>query len=342
MGVSFVLRRLGWREEAVHPPRGMVKEECYLGRGVDVLNVYERCGHACCYCYAEWPWSPGNVVVRVNVVERARRDLAKRYLGRRVVINLGSAIDPYQPVESKFELTRKVIELLMKFNASFYICTKSRLVCRDLDLLSKYENCWVGVTVTSLNPDFQRVFEPYAASPEERLRVIERLVEAGVMVVARISPIIPEVNDSLEELRRLVGELKSVGVQHFTADVLKLDRRGYVFYGWSGMPKWKRPLIMALEEWGGSRLVGRIAEMYYRDGEVLYGYVVPRETERFRILSAVREFCGDAKFTTCNMGVEIKRRLTNWVGKSGKYMCACYAREPTEIRLSGKHKFSHG
>lgn len=60
-----------------------------MGKRVHVLNVYERCGHACSYCFVEWSWSPKTVVARENLVERVIRDLRRFYRGRRVVINLG-------------------------------------------------------------------------------------------------------------------------------------------------------------------------------------------------------------------------------------------------------------
>ena len=81
MSIDVIVRRLKWKEEVIHSPRGLIRDECYLGRGVDVLNVYERCGHACSYCYVEWPWSPRTVIVRSNIIGRVRRDLLRRYLG---------------------------------------------------------------------------------------------------------------------------------------------------------------------------------------------------------------------------------------------------------------------
>ncbi len=337
MLLEVLIRRMRSREEAIHPPRGIIREECYLGRGVDVLNIYERCSHGCSYCYVEWPWSPRSIVVRINLVEKVRREIIKRYLGKRVIVNLGSATDPYQPIEEKYLMTRRIIALLAKFNASIYICTKSKLILRDLNIIANYPHCWIGISISSLNDDFGKVFEPHATRPIERLRVIERLVDEGVQVVARISPIIPGVNDSIDSLSKLIAELESIGVKYVVAELLKLDRRGYIFYGWEGMPKWKRNLKSSLIEWGGEKLANEIEEMYYRRGGVLYGYVVPRENMRYKLLSRVRNLCHEnIRFTTCNMGLAIKRRLSNWINREGKFMCACYAREPTPIIYGGK------
>ena len=333
MSIDVIVRRLKWKEEVIHSPRGLIRDECYLGRGVDVLNVYERCGHACSYCYVEWPWSPRTVIIRSNIIGRVRRDLLRRYLGKKVVINLGSATDPYQPVEGRYKFTRRIIKLLMKFNASFYICTKSDLVLRDLDLLSSYDNCWVGFTISSLNDDFCRVFESNAPKPSIRIEAIRRLIENNVFVVVRISPIIPMVNDSVEELRRLLEELKSIGVNHFVAEILKLDRRRFIFNGWNGKPNWKKSLKDSLIEWNGEKLARAIEKIYYEEGEVLYGYRVPKENVRFNILKNVREICGNLKFTTCNMGLNIKKKLANWFSDEGEFMCACYAKKPLTISL---------
>lgn len=333
MEIDVIVRRMKWKEEAIHSPRGLIKDECYLGRGVDVLNIYERCGHACSYCYVEWPWSPGTIVVRSNIVDRIRRDLLKKYLGKSIVINLGSATDPYQPIEEKYKFTRRIIKLLMRFDASFYICTKSNLILRDLDLISSYENCWVGFTISSLNDDFCKVFEPNAPKPSIRIEAIRKLIENNILVIVRISPIIPMINDSIEDLRKLVEELRSVGVNYIVAEILKLDRRRFIFNGWNGKPNWKKSLKNSLIEWRGEKLVEAIEKMYYREGETLYGYQMPKESIRFNILKNIKKLCENLKFTTCNMGLNIKKKLSNWFSDEGKFMCACHAKKPSTISL---------
>lgn len=331
--LEVAVRRMRRRERAVHPPK-VSKEgyaECYLGKKVHVLNVYERCGHACAYCFVEWSWSPKTVVARENLVERVVRDLRRFYRGRRVVINMGSATDPYQPAEKRFGFMRRLIPLLKSCGASFYICTKSDLILRDLDLLAGYPNVWVGFTVTSLSQDFSRVFEPNAPNPARRIDAIQKLLEEGIRVVVRIDPIIPLANDGEAELEEVVKELRAVGVNHFVASTLKLDREGRILYGTSETPKWKKTLCQALLEWLGSEEKVEEFVKLFEEGEVLYGYRVPPLWYRKKVLEAVRRACGNALFTTCKMGIGLKNQLSTWI-EDGEFRCACYAQKPTKIQ----------
>ena len=126
---------------------------------------------------------------------------------------------------------RRLIPLLKSCGASFYVYTKSDLILRNLDLLVGYSNAWVGFTVTSLNQEFSKVFEPNAPKPSQRVDAVQKLLEGGVEVVVRIDPIILMANDGEDELKELVWELRAVGVKRFVASTLKLDREGKILYG---------------------------------------------------------------------------------------------------------------
>lgn len=76
--------------------------------------------------------------------------------------------------------------------------------------------------------------------------------------------------------------------------------------------------------------------MYYEEGEKLYGYYVPSEKIRFNILKRIKNICGNSKFTTCNMGLNIKRKLANWFSDKDEFMCACYVKKPSTISLGGR------
>ena len=327
---EVVPRKLRAKERCLHKPHVVLSEECYLGRRVYVVNVYERCAHACSYCYVEWIHSPASVVAHINAAERLERDLKK--LGRKnFVVNLGSATDPYQPAEKELVLTREVLKVLQKHQLATYVCTKSDLILRDLDLLVEHPRCWIGFTITSLDDDFRRIFEPNAPSPKKRISTVQKLVESGLHVVARIDPILPYVNDDYDEVKELVRELASVGVEYVVCGILKLDRSRYVFEGWPSKPAWKRNLKECLEDWSQLKglelnLVELYELLYYRSGSLLYGYHVPGESYRLRTLSRIKELC-DAyglKFTTCRMGLAIKCSLATW-WERGEFRCACYA-----------------
>ncbi len=331
LGANWLLGRVQIRERRVkrvlHPPK-VNKEalkECFLSRKVWVADLYVRCLHRCAYCYSEHPGTPKKLTIKINAPEIVRRELEK-YRDTPFIVNLGSGTDPYQPLEAVYCLTRKVVKLVIRAGKPLYICTKSTLVTRDLDLLGNYSNCWVGISISSLSSKYAQIFEQGAPKPSERINCAEKLLESGVPVVVRIDPILPYVNDEPGGIRELIEEIASIGVKHVVAGVLKLDRRGFIFNGNPNRPTWKKPLKEALEVWGGEKLVNKYLELYRDKGELLYGYLVPKEGYRWKILSFIAEECKrrGIAFTTCRMGLNIKRRLTRPLTPDG-YWCACYA-----------------
>ena len=174
--IEVIQRKLRSYERCIHAPKASIGEECHLGKLVYVVNPYERCSLGCCYCYAEWPWSPPQIVAHVNVDVKALRDL-RRLKGRRIIINVGSATDPYQHVEEELQLTRKLLEVLSE-NTTFFIATRSTLVIRDLDIIKK-SHCWIAFSIPSANDEYYEVFEPYAPKLDERLKAIERKLSGG-------------------------------------------------------------------------------------------------------------------------------------------------------------------
>ena len=222
---------------------------------------------------------------------------------------------------------------MMRYGATIYICTKSDLILRDLDLLASYSHRWVGVTITSLDEEFAEVFEPGAPRPRDRLKVVERLSSEGVPVVVRVDPIIPFVNDDLDSIAQLVSEVEGAGARLVVSSTLKLDRSWWIMDGGPRTPPWKRPLSRALEEWGhrvGDELLpGKVRELYLK-GETLHGYLVPPLDYRWRVMRAVKDACRRAGFAPCKMGVEVRRELTTWrVGE--ELGCACYMYRPTRV-----------
>ncbi len=138
-------------------------------------------------------------------------------------INLGSNTDPYQPIEREQQLTRRLLEVLLKFRHPVTIVTKGALVLRDLDVLAEMASqrlVRVMISLTTLDDDLKRVLEPRAASSRARLRAIRVLREAGVPVGVLCSPMIPMINDS--ELERLLEAAKEAGAQSAAYMMLRL------------------------------------------------------------------------------------------------------------------------
>jgi len=332
--ISVIQRKLRSGERCIHAPKANIGEECYLGRLVYAVNPYERCSLGCCYCYAEWPWSPRHVVAHVNIDVKAIRDL-RRLQGRRIIINVGSATDPYQHVEEKLQLTRRLLKVLAH-SATFFVATRSTLVTRDVDIL-RDSRCWVVFSIPSASDEYYSVFEPYAPRFDERLKAISKLLNEGILVIARLSPIIPMITDNARELDYLLSELSRIGIKHIVTDILKLDRRGYIVNGWEDMPNWKKTLKQALTEWSEKRSFDLKSFMkLYEEGDNVYGYIAPPTTCRFRVLSEVRRLSDKygMLYSTCRMGLEIKRELSSWI-EDGKIKCACIAKKPNPISGGG-------
>jgi DNA repair photolyase len=185
------------------------------------INPYRGCEHGCIYCFARpthsyLNLSPGldfetKIVAKVNAVERLRAALsAPGYEPR--TLNLGSATDAYQPVERRLRITRGVIEVLAEFRHAFSVITKSSGIERDIDLLEPLARANLVaayVSVTTLDSQLARILEPRAATPERRIKTIERLAAAGIPVGVSVSPLIPFINEP--ELERILQRARQAG-----------------------------------------------------------------------------------------------------------------------------------
>lgn len=174
------------------------------------INAYRGCEHGCIYCYARpsheyLGFSAGlDFETRIVVKENAPRLLEKAFMKRswepQVVVVSGNT-DPYQPVERKMELTRRCLEVCLKFGNPVGIITKNHLVTRDIDILSRLAEknlVHVTISITSLRNDVINVMEPRTSRPARRLDAIRKLAEAGIPVGVNAAPLIPGLTD--EEL----------------------------------------------------------------------------------------------------------------------------------------------
>lgn len=187
------------------------------------LNPYiGRCGHECIYCYSvKFPSFRGDAQPKLTLIEHIEH-MAKNTKFKLPVM-ISPATDPYQPLESKFMVTRMCVEVLSKYEFPLLILTKSPLVTRDIEIL-KTTKAVVAMTVTTQFDKKAKVIEPKAPAPSERVKALKKLSDEDIFVVARIDPIIPTFNDDEIELKRLVNLLVSAGVRHITVSTLKLVR----------------------------------------------------------------------------------------------------------------------
>jgi DNA repair photolyase len=160
------------------------------------INPYTGCTHACRYCYATFmqrftghagPWG-SFVDVRVNAAEVLRRQLKR---ARRGAIILSSVTDPYQPAEAEYQITRKCLEVIELFKLPVNILTKSPIVIRDLDIISRLDEVSVGITITTNDDTMRKIFEPEAPPISERIEALKNLRMAGIATYVFIGPVLP-------------------------------------------------------------------------------------------------------------------------------------------------------
>ena len=173
-----------------------------------VVNPYVGCEHGCIYCYAEFmkrftnhhePWGTF-LDVKINAP-----DLVKprgQYRNKNVL--LSSVTDPYLPHERKYEITRKILEKLVPHQPSLTILTKSELLVRDIDLLKKFDDIDVSISISTLNEEYMKQLEPRASIPSRRLAALRKCNEAGLKTHVFISPIFPYITEIEEIMKRAI------------------------------------------------------------------------------------------------------------------------------------------
>ena len=196
------------------------------------INPYRGCEHGCVYCYARpshayLGLSPGldfksKLLMKPHAPELLERELsAPNYVPK--IIALGSNTDPYQPIERRYQITRRILEVLERAGNPVGIVTKSALVLRDLDILArmaKRDLVKVAISVTTLDAKLARVMEPRASTPLRRLDALRQLVKAGVPTSTLVAPVIPAINDA--ELERILEAVAEAGVRNAGYVLLRL------------------------------------------------------------------------------------------------------------------------
>ena len=196
------------------------------------LNAYRGCEHGCIYCYARpshayLNLSPGldfetRLFAKPNAAKLLRAELAKPSY-RCSPIALGSNTDPYQPIEREWKITRQILEVLAEHSHPVSIVTKSSLVERDIDVLTRLSRdnlVQVFISVTTLDGGLARRMEPRASSPSRRLQTIQTLNEAGVPCGVMVAPVIPFLTDS--ELEKILKAAHQHGARSAGYVLLRL------------------------------------------------------------------------------------------------------------------------
>jgi DNA repair photolyase len=196
------------------------------------INPYRGCEHGCIYCFARpthayLGLSPGldfesKLFMKPEAGKLLERELSDpKYSPRTIAI--GTNTDPYQPIEKQYQIMRRILEVLEQFGHPVGIVTKSALVLRDLDILSRMAKrniAKVALSVTTLDPKLARVMEPRASTPARRLEALQKLSEAGVPTTVMVAPVIPAINDA--EIERILDSAAAVGVKEAGYVLLRL------------------------------------------------------------------------------------------------------------------------
>jgi DNA repair photolyase len=198
------------------------------------INPYRGCEFACKYCYARYTHEfmefrdnlefERKVFIKLQAAWLLRRDLKKVKPHEEIAI--GTATDPYQPAERRYEVTRSLLEeLSLHHGYDIGIVTKSDLITRDIDVLLRvaaHNKLFVNITITTLDANLARILEPRAPRPDLRLRALAQLNAAGVHAGVICAPVVPGITDSPRDLDALVAATKQAGGKYIFANPLFL------------------------------------------------------------------------------------------------------------------------
>lgn len=194
------------------------------------LNPYSGCSFGCNYCYAAFfarsteekdNW--GNwLKVKENALQLLIKWRKKPLINKTIYIS--SVTDPYQPIEKDLELTRSLLKELLNYHKPrIVIQTRSPLVSRDIDLLSKFDVVQVNMTVTTDSEDVRKAFEPLCPSNKTRLKSIQEVTESGIQTCITMTPLLP-----IEDAESFTNALLETGVQKFIVQPFHPDKGKFI------------------------------------------------------------------------------------------------------------------
>lgn len=241
------------------------------------INPYRGCLHTCVYCYApiflreKRKW--GNFIdVKINAIEILEKQLNKIKSGN---ILISSVTDPYNPLERRYQLTRKILEKLKDKDFFVSILTKSNLVLRDVDLL-KQMKCEVGLTITTFNEEARILFEPNTVSSEERLKTLDELKKQGIKTYIFFGPLLPYISDI--NLEKTIEKFANIKPDRIYVDKLNVKSQ----------TQWKK--IENVLELNYPQLLNQWKEVLFSKNDY-YSKLKQRIIELFKSYDLKYEFC---------------------------------------------------
>ena len=210
------------------------------------INPYSGCSFNCIYCYIRGSKYGENmaerVSVKVNAPEVLQRQLRRRALRREYgIIALSTSTEPYMQIERRYEITRKLLEIILKYRFPVHILTKSNLLLRDLDLLSKIDEkavlpvdlrsklkhgVIISFSLSTLDKRLAEILEPGAPKPRERLEALLKCREEGFQAGVCYIPVLPYLSDGNEQLEEMIVTARDYGADYCMVGALTLYGRG--------------------------------------------------------------------------------------------------------------------
>lgn len=199
------------------------------------VNIYRGCNFGCIYCDSRSTvYNVGNfdeVKIKENYLELFEKELkSKRITG---IINLGAMSDHYNTFEKDEHATRNILKLINKYKFGVNITTKSNLVLRDIDILkkiNKHSEVLVSLTITTIDDRLRKLIEPHSSSTPERFMALKTLAENDIYTGITLMPLIPYLNDTLENVLGIVEEAKKANVKFIFAGFGVTQREGQMEY----------------------------------------------------------------------------------------------------------------
>ncbi|MGE4385761.1 MAG: radical SAM protein [Endomicrobiaceae bacterium] len=203
------------------------------------MNLYRGCSHGCIYCDSRSKCyhiehSFEDIEVKENAVELLENALKRKR--KKCMIGTGSMTDPYIPLEEEIGNLRKSLNLAYQYGFGFTLITKSNLVLRDIDLLEKINaktKCIIQMTMTTCDEKLCKKLEPNVSTTKERFEVLKKMRDAGIPTVVWLSPILPFINDTIENISKILDyciEAKVYGVICFGMGLTLREGNREYFY----------------------------------------------------------------------------------------------------------------
>ncbi|MHA1650759.1 MAG: radical SAM protein [Candidatus Helarchaeota archaeon] len=264
-----------------------------------VINPYTGCQHRCLYCYGTYFFFPNYfdiLQVKINAPVILENEIRKYKKSHDFFppVYISPATDSYQPIERRYHITRQCIEILQAHRIPYYIMSKSDGMLRDLDLHAQYSDQCMGIwTITSLDENRRKLWEPFTPTIKRRLHALERFSAENIPTAFRVDPILPYIDDSPDQLEEVVAACAERGASHLTVSILKLRKE-----------IWSR-IEAFLQDQNEENLLKKYRELYFNPTYRRGSYYYPKSKYRQKILSFLQNLAKKyhLSFGTCLEGM---------------------------------------